>query len=358
MSSVLTGRLRNVPLGEVFQVLVTGRKVGTLEVRREDRVAVLELDEGRIRYASMRPGVHLGEILVRMDLLSTAEVQDLLAGQTREHAGAPLGFAARRLGLVDDDALARAVRRQVGEVVADLLHWRDGAFTFTDAAIDRTYVPDGQAVDAMAVLLEVTSQLQDEAAARVDPGAVYDRAGDPTAVTLIDGAWDVLEQLDGRRTARAVAAELDMPQRRVFGVLGRLEARDVVRRVALVADEPQALVLCPSEAIQRLLGLLVLRSGGVPVIVGSVAEARSAADGLRPRAVVIDDDGHGWRDAEALRSEPGVSHLPMALITASSGHAGWRWWRRPKVDVLARPFEESALRAWLERWLVPDALRG
>ena len=355
---MLEGRLRNVPLGEVFQVLVTGRKVGTLEVRRDDCVAVLELDEGRIRYASMRPGVHLGEIMVRMDLLSTAEVQAILAEQTREHAGAPLGFAARRLGLVDDEALAGAVRRQVSEVVADLLRWRDGAFTFTDAAVDRTYVPDGQAVDAMAVLLEVTSQLQDDAAARIDPGAVFDRAGDPTAVTLPDGAWDVLAQLDGRRTARAVAAELDMPRRRVFGVLGRLEASGVVRRVALVADEPQVLVLCPSEAIQRLLGLLVLRSGGVPAIVASVAEARTTADRLRPRAVLIDDDGHGWRDAEALRAEPGLAHLPTALITASSGHAGWRWWRRPKVDVLARPFEEAALRAWLERWLVPDTLRG
>ena len=358
MSALLEGRLRTMPLGEVFQVLVTGRKVGTLEVRRDDRVAVLELDEGRIRYASMRPGVHLGEILVRMDLLSTAEVQDILAEQTREHAGAPLGFAARRLGLVDDEALARAVRRQVSEVVADLLGWRDGEFTFTDAAVDRTYVPDGQAVDAMAVLLEVTGQLQDDAAARVAPGAVFDRAGDPTTVTLPEAAWDVLAQLDGRRTARAIAAELDMPQRRVFGVLGRLEAHDVVRRVAVVADEPQVLVLCPSEAIQRLLGLLVLRSGGVPAIVASVDEARSAADSLRPRAVLIDDDGHGWRAAEALRAEPGVAHLPMALITAGSGQAGWRWWRRPKVDVLARPFEEAALRAWLERWLVPDTMRG
>jgi len=358
VSALLEGRLRTMPLGEVFQVLVTGRKVGTLEVRRDDRVAVLELDEGRIRYASMRPGVHLGEILVRMDLLSTAEVQDILAEQTREHAGAPLGFAARRLGLVDDEALAQAVRRQVSEVVADLLGWRDGEFTFTDAAVDRTYVPDGQAVDAMAVLLEVTGQLQDDAAARVAPGAVFDRAGDPTTVTLPEAAWDVLAQLDGRRTARAIAAELDMPQRRVFGVLGRLEAHDVVRRVALVADEPQVLVLCPSEAIQRLLGLLVLRSGGVPAIVASVDEARSAADSLRPRAVLIDDDGHGWRAAEALRAEPGVAHLPMALITAGSGQAGWRWWRRPKVDVLARPFEEAALRAWLERWLVPDTMRG
>lgn len=355
---MLTGHLRNVPLAEVFQVLVTGHKVGTLEVRREDRVAILELDEGRIRYASLRPGVHLGEVLVRMDLLSSEEVQDILASQSREHAGAPLGFAAKRLGLVDDEELASAVRRQVAEVVAELLTWRDGAFTFTEAEVDRTYVPDGQAVDAMAVLMDVAAQLQDEDAARVAGGAVFDRAGDPTKVTLPDGAWEVLTQLDGRRTARAVAAELDLPQRRVFGILGRLEASEVVRRVALVEPEPRVLVLCTSEAIERLLGLLVLRSGGVPVLVSTLEAARARVAEVRPRAVLIDDAGSGWRDATALRSEPGVAHLPLALITSERPNVGWRWWRTPKLDVLARPFLEDEVRGWLERWLVPDALGG
>jgi len=349
--ALLSGHLRNVPLSEVFQVLVTGHKAGTLEVSRDGQVAVLELEEGRIRYASLRPGIHLGEILIRMELLSSDEVQDILASQTREHAGAPLGFAALRLGLVTDEELARAVRRQVAEVVGELLTWRDGAFTFRAAAVDRTYVPDGQAVDAMAVLMEVAGELEDRDAARVAHGAVFARHGDPTQVTLPDGAWEVLTHIDGRRSARSIAAELDLPRRRTFGVLGRLEASDVVRRVRVIDPEPRVLVLSGSDAQRRLLALVVERSGGVVQAAATLDAALTAVRSERPHAVVVDDDGDGWSTAAALRAEPGLAHVPLALITNATFAGGWRWWRRPKLDQLPRPFEEAALLAWLERWL-------
>lgn len=355
---MIAGRLRNVPLTEVFQVVMTGRKVGTLEVTREGQVAVLNCDGGRIRYASLRPGVHLGEVMVRMDLLSTSEVQAILASQVREHAGAPLGLAAVRLGLVSQEELAAALRRQVAEVVSELLTWRDGAFRFTEVAVDSTYVPDEHAVDAMAVLFEVASQLQDEDAARVAPATVFERAGDPTAVTLPDGAWEVLEEVDGRRSARSLAAELDMPTRQVYALLGRLEAVGVLRRLAMVPEEPVVLVLCPSHALQRLLALLVQRGGGVPRLIASPREARDVATRVRPRAVIVDDDGDGWQNAAALRAEPGFAHLPMVLLTNTRGSVGWRFWRRPKVDVLARPFDELALLEWLERWLAAGPARS
>ncbi len=355
---MIAGRLRNVPLTEVFQVVMTGRKVGTLEVTREGQVAVLNCDGGRIRYASLRPGVHLGEVMVRMDLLSTGEVQAILASQVREHAGAPLGLAAVRLGLVSQEQLAAALRRQVAEVVSELLTWRDGAFRFTEVAVDSTYVPDEHAVDAMAVLFEVASRLQDEDAARVAPATVFERAGDPTAVTLSDGAWEVLEEVDGRRSARSLAAELDMPTRQVYALLGRLEAVGVLRRLAMVPEEPVVLVLCPSHALQRLLALLVQRSGGVPRLIAAPHEARDPAARVHPRAVIVDDDGDGWHNAAALRAEPGFAHLPMLLLTNTRGSVGWRFWRRPKVDVLARPFDELALLEWLDRWLAAGPARG
>lgn len=350
---MLTGRLSTVPLAEVFQVLVTGRKVGVLEVRREGQVAVLELDAGRIRYANLRPGVHLGEVMVRMELLSSDEVQAILASQANEHAGAPLGFAALRMGLVDEHDLARAVRRQVEEVVTELLTWRDGAFAFSDADVDRTYVPDGQSVDAMAVLMEA-AQLDGGNAERTPPGAVFERLGDPTAVTLPPGAWEVLAQVDGRRSARSVAAELDMPRRRALRMLGRLEARGVIRRVTVIAPEPVVLLLGASDVQERLLALVVERSGGVPLAAASLTEAIDHARRVRPRAVVIDDAGDGWQQVTTLRDEAGIAHLPIALLSDSERPSGLRWWRRPRADRLERPFVEAELLGWLERWLATD----
>lgn len=356
--TLLDGRLRNVPLRELFQVLATGQKEGALEVGREGQQAVLLLSDGRIRYASLRPGVHLGEVLVRMDLLSTAEVQAILASQLRENAGAPLGLAALRAGLLDESQLAAAVRRQVSEVVAQLLTWRDGTFRFVETATDSTYVPDDQAVDAMAILLEVAGQLQDEDAARVEPGAVFERSGDPTTVTLPDGAWEVLEQVDGRRSARSLAADIELAERRVYAVLGRLEAVGVLRRLPVEPEEPVVLVLCPSEAVQRLIGLLVERSGGVPVIAQSAEALGAMVERRRPRAVIVDDAGSGWEHVAELRATPGLAHLPMVLLTNARRGISWRPWRRTRVDVLTRPFDELELASWLERWIPRSPLRG
>jgi hypothetical protein len=74
--------------------------------------------------------------------------------------------------------------------------------------------------------------------------------------------------------------------------------------------------------------------------------------------VIVDDDGGGWATAAALRAERGLAHLPMALLTNAAASPGWRRWRRPKVDVLSRPFDELALQAWLERWLLAGPQRA
>lgn len=353
---MLSGQLRNVPLGEVFQVLATGHKVGTLEVTRGAQVAVLQLDRGRILYASLRPGVHLGEVMIRMELLSSDEVQSILASQAHEHAGAPLGYAALRLGLVDADDLAAAVRRQVEEVVAELLSWRDGSFAFSEAAVDRTYVPDGQAVDAMGVLMDVVAQLESSDAASVPFGAVFERVGDPTAVTLPVGAWELLAHVDGRRSTRSVAAEVDMPRQRVRAVLGQLEALGVVRRVALVEPEPSVLLVVASDAQERLLALLVERVGAQAQGAASLDAALQAARERRPNAVVIDDAGEGWEQVRALRAEAGLAHLPIAVLSPAAPRPSLRFWRRPKADHLTRPFVEAELLAWLERWLAADVV--
>jgi CheY-like chemotaxis protein len=296
--------------------------------------------------------VHLGEVLVRMDLLTAREVQTILAAQAEENAGAPLGHTAVRLGLLDDADLARALERQITEVVADLIGWRDGEFAFSERDVLRTYVPTGHHVDAMMVLLEVAGHFQDESADRVGPTAVFERAGDPTAVPLPEGAWEVLSHVDGKRSARSMAAEVDLPIRQSYGILAALEARGVIARVAYPIEEPLVLVVSPSHALQRLLRLSLERIGARTVLTADTATLMAKVAVERPRAIVVDVEVEtdGWAIVRALRRHEGLTHVPLLMLGAEPGGALTRW-RRPRADTMRKPFDELALQDWLVRRL-------
>jgi CheY-like chemotaxis protein len=349
---VIAGSLRNVPLADVFQIVVSGRKSGVLEVDADERHARIYFESGTIQYASLTPGVHLGEVLVRMDLLTAREVQTILAAQAEENAGAPLGHTAVRLGLLDDADLARALQRQITEVVADLIGWRDGEFAFSERDVLRTYVPTGHHVDAMMVLLEVAGHYQDEGAARVGPTAVFERAGDPTAVPLPDGAWEVLSHVDGKRSARVIASEVDLPTRQTFRVLASLEESGVIARVPFPVEEPLVLLASPSRALQRLLRLTVERVGARASIAEDGAATLASVAAQRPKAIVVDVSltPDAWSTVRSVRQVDGLAHVPLLVLGADAGGVLARW-RRARSDTMEKPFDELELQQWLMRRL-------
>ncbi|MBA2668076.1 MAG: DUF4388 domain-containing protein [Trueperaceae bacterium] len=349
---MIEGNLRKVPLADVFQIVVSGRKTGVLEVEGEERRARLYFDAGGIQYASLIPGVHLGEVMVRMDLLTARQVQEILAMQVEESADAPLGHTAVRLGLLEDADLARALERQITEVLADLITWRDGDFRLSESDVMRTYVPTGHHVDAMMVLLHVAGHWQDQRADRVEGATVFDRAGDPTAQPLPGGGWDVLAHVDGKRSARTVAAEVDLPVRQVFAVLAELEALGVIGRTAYPLEEPLVVVVSPSHALQRLLRLTVERVGARTVATSDAPTTFAAVAVERPQALLLDvaTDGDAWSLVRSLRRLDGLGHVPVLVLGAGAGGPLGRW-LRPRADTMTKPFDELELQAWLARRL-------
>jgi hypothetical protein len=88
---VIEGSLRDAAFTDVLQIVVAGRKDGVLHLERDDRRARVWITAGRLVAASVDGGVHLGEVLVRLDLLGVDEVQELLAEQAATPGGSPSG---------------------------------------------------------------------------------------------------------------------------------------------------------------------------------------------------------------------------------------------------------------------------
>lgn len=357
---MVRGSLRNVPLGDVFQIVANGQKSGVLTVDGGAHRARIYFDGGRVRVAHLTPGVHLGEILVRMERLSVLEVQSLLAEQAREDAGTPLGIAALYAELITPEELHAALGRQAVEVIAELLADRRGDFEFTDRAVDASQVPTEDAHDAMALLMEAASLRAEVDAGVADPDTLYRQAGDPTAADLPAGAWELLGLIDGRRSARSVAADADLSEPRAYRLLADLEARGVLAAQPFPDADPAALVVSPSVAMRRILRLVLHRTGVRAILPGDTdGDAERALLEAHPRLVVVDDrHGEGWDFVRTLRRTRGRSHLPALVVCDDPVGGPLARWRRPRATTLARPFDEAALQQAVGRLLGRPAARG
>ena len=152
---MISGSLKNLPLTDLFQLVANSQKSGVLTVTRPNLRGRLYFDHGRISYAHLVPGKHLGEILVRLDRLTAREVQEILNRQKRENPGTLLGRMAVDAELITEDELQAAIEWQALEVVTELMSWSDGGFEFTEPKADASQASSGEGIDALMLLMRV-----------------------------------------------------------------------------------------------------------------------------------------------------------------------------------------------------------
>lgn len=262
--------------------------------------------------------------------------------QRRENPGTLLGRMAVERGILGEEDLARAIERQAFDVVGEVLTWSDGAFEFHDADPNASQVPFGSGIDALVLLMRVIQSSEEVREVSVPPEAVFSRSGDPTKVELPPGAWEVLAQLDAKSSARAIAAELDMGDQRVYHVLGRLEQLKIVERSPYLADEPLVLVVGASQALRRLI-MLALQRGGLRTSTATYEDVFHRITEHHPRALLVDDDeGRAWELVRELRKDGAHGHLPVLVLVDEPPRSGL-FRRLPKAEWLVKPFQELEL---------------
>ncbi len=347
---MIRGSLKNLPLTDMFQLIANTQKSGVMTLTRHEARARLYFELGRLAYAHVTPGNHLGEIMVRMDLLSFHEVQEILKRQRTENPGTLLGRMAVDMGYIEEEDLGRAVELQALEVLSELMSWSDGIFEFTAPEPDASQSPVGAGIDALALLMRVAHGMY-EYGNGVAPDVVFLKAGDPTAVDLPQGGWEVLGHVNGRRSARSIAAEFDMSERKVFHILGKLAELGVLEQAPYAADEPLVLVVTPSAALGRLLRLTLLRSGLRVELVDEYANTLNGIEAHHPKVVIIDDSvGAAWDVVREVRRSPAHGHLPMLLLVDQAPRQNL-FRPLPRAETLLKPFHEVELQQQVGRLL-------
>ncbi len=145
------GRLEDLSLTDIFQVLSLGKRTGKLTLTKRKQQGLIVFLHGGIVYCQSN-SVHetLGSILVNRHMIDEST---LLAALDRQQAGEerPLGSILVEMGSITQETLEKIVREQVKTVLSELLSWESGVFQFEPVEL-----PDGfsTALDANEFLVE------------------------------------------------------------------------------------------------------------------------------------------------------------------------------------------------------------
>ena len=166
----LVGRLEDLALPDIFQIISLSKKTGTLIVRSRKGTGMVVFKDGQvIQAASDSIRDSLGNILVSQGMLTEAVLSQALATQ-RKDVDKPLGMILVEMGTVEAQTIEGVVRKQIEEIIYDLLAWEEGFFNFElgeiapkdKIEIDTQEFPLKHGISAEYLLMEGTRILDEK----------------------------------------------------------------------------------------------------------------------------------------------------------------------------------------------------
>lgn len=130
------GRLDEVALPDLLQLLSANRRTGKLTLSHRDGFATILFRDGRVIYAaSNRTRETFGSILINRGMVDEVTLLRALESQNATPEERRLGSILLEMGALTEDDLRAVMRYQVSEVLRDLLSWREAFFKFQSGSI-------------------------------------------------------------------------------------------------------------------------------------------------------------------------------------------------------------------------------
>jgi hypothetical protein len=180
----LEGRLEDLGLGDIFQIISLSKRSGVLTLIRKEGTARLVFRNGQVIFASSDSISRLGFTLVRKGLITNEDLEYALRSQQGRGPTKPLGTILIEMEAIAPEVLERELREHVVGVVRDLLKWESGSFHFELGSPGDDQIAAATGLSTEFLLLEGT-RLNDEQVRETSgqsrPAAAPRRADPPPA---------------------------------------------------------------------------------------------------------------------------------------------------------------------------------
>ena len=261
----MKGTLSEGALPALLRAVYVGRKTGILHFTRGQDVRSVRFRQGHILSAqSSVPQEHLGEVLVRNELLTAPDLER--AGVRKRSTGKRLGETLQEMGLIEREHLEDALALHVREVLLSVFSWNSGEYTLEESPDAAFQSEPTLKLSTGEMILETVRLLQNPEVVRAalgNPDRVLDLSTDPLlrfqTVTLSPTDGYVLSRVDGVMKARQIVEMIPLPQEEVEKSLYGLLCTGIIEFAPMVAKAAPEL----------------RRASGSPPNVGTPATPRS-----------------------------------------------------------------------------------
>ena len=206
----LEGNLKDFSLPDMFRLLDSGSKSGTLHVVSTTGEGIVCFRTGQIFYASTSPMREpIGKLLTRLGVISEKQLrqaQGLMKIQKRDKADRKLGQILVDEGYLDADVLEEFIAAQVTDALFEMLRWDEGELRFEaqeecgdvdlglSLPVDVAVADAEKRLEAWAKILEKIPSMDARFAMSSTPGQK------PTDIHLKPQEWMLLCYLHGSRS--------------------------------------------------------------------------------------------------------------------------------------------------------------
>ena len=206
----LEGNLKDFSLTDMFRLLASGAKTGTLHVEGACGEGSVCFRDGQVLYASAHEGIEpAGKRLVGAAIISEKQLRQaqwLMKIQKKDKTPRRLGQILIDEGYVESAVLEEFIRGQIADALFDLMRWEEGALrfesgeTFGEADLGLSVPIDAVVADSER-RLELWNRIKDKIpsmdtrfAMSADPGQK------PADIHLKPREWMLLCYLHGSRS--------------------------------------------------------------------------------------------------------------------------------------------------------------
>jgi hypothetical protein len=159
----LEGTLKDFSLADMFRLLGSGKKTGSLHLERSGAEGRVCFRDGRVYYASSNwHRESLGRRLVRSGVISEKQLRQTLGLQKiqkREKAGRRLGQILVEEGYLEAHVLDEFIQAQINDTLFDLFRWEEGELRFEpDETADDEDI--GISVSVENIIMEASRRLE------------------------------------------------------------------------------------------------------------------------------------------------------------------------------------------------------
>ncbi len=242
----IEGKLEEIGLADICQLLAMGRKTGCLSVTDRTDFGYLYFEGGLVVHAHVlnRPD-RLGEMLLAHGLASPEALEHARSAAAMED-DLHYGRILVRDGLVDAAQVERFARIEVEEAVYHLFAWNEGSFHFETDEAPPAAIPASVAIPAESLLLEGARRVDEWTQIRQavpTSEAVFRLTGDPATlenprIEIGPREERVLALVDGERSVRRIVRESGVVEFEVSRIFHALSEEGILEPVRTAGEEP------------------------------------------------------------------------------------------------------------------------